>query len=106
MSRLTPPKSIQEILEQTLKNLELDLPAKKYSVLNFWDEIVGEKIAQKAKPSRFWGDTLVVSVTSHPWMTELTHMKSFILKKMHEKVENCPFRNIRFELTPNSQKKP
>jgi len=98
MAKSDPPKPIQEILDQLLKHLQIDLPAKQYSILNFWNEIVGEKIAQKAQPSRFWGDTLVVSVTSHPWMTELTLMKPRILKKMHEKIKDCPFKIIRFEL--------
>ena len=105
-SRFNSPKPIREILEQTLKNLHIEQPAKKYSVLNFWEEIVGAKIAQKAEPTRFLGDTLVVSVVSHPWMTELSLMKPFILQKINEKIKDSPFKNIRFELASSSQKKP
>ena len=105
MSRFDSPKPIQEILEQTLKSLQIEQPAKKYSVLSFWEEIVGAKIAQKAEPTRFSGDTLVVSVVSHPWMTELALMKPFILQKINEKIKDSPFKNIRFELAPPSRNK-
>ncbi len=81
---------------------------KKYSVWNHWEEIVGRHIASKAQPVRVQEKTLIIGVISHTWMTELTHMKPLILKKMQEKIENCPIHNIRFELQkimlPSSKK--
>ena len=98
------PESIASILKKTLKNLNLEQPLKKYSVWNHWEEIVGKKVAQKAEPSHLLGDTLVVKVASHPWMTELTLMKSIILEKIQKKIEGCPIRNIRFELAQSPKR--
>ncbi len=98
MKRSRPPELISSVLQKTLKHLNLENPFKKYSVWNHWEEIVGRKIAQKAEPTRVMGDTLVVSVTSHPWMTELTLMKPMILEKMKKQIQGCPIRNIRFEV--------
>ncbi|MFO1520049.1 MAG: DUF721 domain-containing protein [bacterium] len=102
MKRNKPPEPISSILKSTLKGLNLEHPLKKYSVWNHWEEIVGRGVAQKAQPAHVLGDTLVVEVSSHPWMTELTLMKNMILEKIQQKIEGCPLKNIRFELSKNA----
>jgi len=98
MRRTAPLNSLADLLQKTLKSLQLEKPMKSYSVWNHWEDIVGRNIASKAQPVRVQDKTLVVAVISHTWMTELTHMKTMILKKMHEKVQDCPIQNLRFEL--------
>ncbi len=99
MSRSKIPESISTILSSTLKHLQLEKPIQKYSVMNNWEDIVGEKIAEKTKPSHFSGDTLVVGVDSHAWMTELNFMKPAILEKIRQKSQGHPIKNLRFELS-------
>ena len=103
------PHSISDVLSKTLKKMNIEGPLKKYSIWNYWEEIVGKQVATKAQPIRVQEKTLVVAVVSHTWMTELTHMKTMILKKIKEKIEGCPINNIRFELDkvslPTSRKK-
>lgn len=98
MARNSQPYSIADVLKSTFQKLHIDQPIKKYSVWNYWEDIVGRNIASKAQPTRVQDKTLIVGVISHTWMTELTLMKTFILKKMQDKIENCPIQNIRFEL--------
>lgn len=103
MARNSSPQSIADILKNTLKKMQIDQPMKKYSIWNYWAEIVGPKIASKAQPLRVQDNTLVVGVISHAWMTELTHMKTMLLKKIQEKIEKCPIQNIRFEINNTSR---
>lgn len=98
MARNSAPQSIADVLKQTLQKMQIDQPMKKYSIWNYWEEIVGKQVACKAQPLRVQDKTLVVGVVSHAWMTELTHMKTVILRKIQEKIEKCPIQNIRFEL--------
>ncbi len=109
MTRYSAPQSIAEVLKSTFKKLHLEQPLKQYSIWNYWEEIVGRHVASKAQPVRVQDKTLIVAVVSHTWMTELTHMKTMILKKIQEKIEKCPIQNIRFELDkislPSSRKK-
>lgn len=98
MARNSAPQSIADVLKNTLKKMQIDQPMKKYSIWNYWEEIVGSHVASKAQPLRIQDKTLVVGVISHTWMTELTHMKTMILQKIQEKIEKCPIQNIRFEL--------
>jgi predicted nucleic acid-binding Zn ribbon protein len=103
MSRTQFPHTIAKVLENTFKNLHIDQSIKKYSIWNHWEEIVGKNVAAKAQPVRIQSHTLVIAVTSHPWMTELTLMKSMILEKIRKKIENCPIQNIRFELAQGNK---
>ncbi len=109
MSRFSKPHSIADVLSKTLKKMDLEAPMKKYSIWNYWEEIVGRQVASKAQPLRVQEKTLVVGVISHTWMTELTHMKAMLLKKIREKIEDCPINQIRFELNavslPSAKKK-
>jgi len=109
MFRSAKPQSIADVLSKTLKKMNLEAPLKKYSIWNYWEEIVGKQVATKAQPLRVQEKTLIVGVVSHTWMTELTHMKTMLLKRIQEKIEGCPIHNIRFELEkialPSSRKK-
>lgn len=98
MHKKSAPQPIADVLKSAFKKWHLEQPLKKYSIWNYWEEIVGRQIAAKAQPLRVQEKTLVVGVVSHSWMTELTHMKTMLLKRIQEKIENCPITQIRFEL--------
>jgi len=97
--RSQKPELVSQILKKTLESLNWGANFKRYSVWEYWNEIVGKGVAEKAEPSHLMGDTLVVKVVSHPWMNELTLMKPMLLEKIQKKIEGCPIKNIRFELS-------
>jgi predicted nucleic acid-binding Zn ribbon protein len=99
------PELVSSILKKTLDSLNLGPTFKKYSVWEYWNEIVGKRVAEKAEPSHLMGDTLVVKVISHPWMNELSLMKPMLLDKIQKKISGCPIKNIRFELSLPRMKK-
>jgi len=100
------PELVSSILKETLRSLNLETGLKKYSVWEHWEEIVGSGVVGKAEPSHLLGDTLVVKVISHPWMTELSLMKPYLLENIRKKIEGCPIKNIRFELSIKARHSP
>jgi predicted nucleic acid-binding Zn ribbon protein len=106
MARLTSkPELVSSVLKKALESLNLETQFRKYSVWEYWNDIVGKRVAEKAEPSHMMGDTLVVKVTSHPWMNELSLMKPILLEKIRKRIEGCPIKNIRFELSHPPLKK-
>ena len=51
-----------------------------------WDDAVGMQIARRAQPVRLRGRTLVVAVSSAPWMQELQLLKRTILAELNARL--------------------
>lgn len=51
-----------------------------------WDEAVGAQIARRAQPIRLRGRTLVVAVTSAPWMQELHMLKRTVVDAVNTRL--------------------
>ncbi|MGH7457614.1 MAG: DUF721 domain-containing protein [Longimicrobiaceae bacterium] len=53
------------------------------SALTEWDRLVGEKIASVTNPIRVSDSTLIVGVTTSPWLMELNLMKRELLYRLN-----------------------
>lgn len=51
-----------------------------------WDDAVGAQIARRAEPVRLRGRTLVVAVSSAPWMQELNLLKRTIVNAVNTRL--------------------
>jgi hypothetical protein len=51
-------------------------------VIELWKTIVGETLAQNARPLRMRGSTLVLTVSSEAWKKELFSLRFEILKRL------------------------
>jgi predicted nucleic acid-binding Zn ribbon protein len=69
---------------------------KQYQLWGQWPQVVGEQIAQHAKPVRMRGKTLVVAVENASWMQELTMMRLQILTKVQQATSSTLITDIRF----------
>ena len=49
-------------------------------VVALWEKVVGETLAQNARPLRMRGSTLVLTVSSEAWKKELFSLRFEILK--------------------------
>ena len=92
------PKSIQSVLEQTFKQLGFEKKMGQYSLWKHWPRLVGERVAQQAKPERMQGNILVVAVSSSAWLQELTLMKPLLLQKIKTEFSEIEIEGLRFEL--------
>ena len=92
------PQSIRSILEKTLKNLEIDVPLKTYSILGAWNEIVGESVAVQTQPRSIRNRILFIDVSHSTWMQQLQFLKPTLLEKVNSFLGEPLIQDIRFKL--------
>lgn len=89
-------EKLGEILEKSLKRLELSGKLTEYGVWPVWNEIVGATIARNAQPEKIRHGTLFVKVSSSTWMQQLQYMKEMISEKLNQSLGREVVKNIFF----------
>jgi hypothetical protein len=97
------PQSIRSILEKTLKNMEIDVPLKTYSILGAWNEIVGESVGVQTQPRSIRNRILFIDVSHSTWMQQLQFLKPTLLEKVNSFLGEPLIQDIRFKLGKISQ---
>jgi hypothetical protein len=95
------PELLESLIEGELG--EFGSPPVPLSVVQAWDEAVGEQVARRSRPSRLKNRTLHVKVASSAWMHELQLLSPAILAKLAERPELARVEELRFELGPLPQ---
>jgi predicted nucleic acid-binding Zn ribbon protein len=67
-------------------------------IWRYWDEAVGENIAQNARPVVFKGNLLYVNVTSSPWIHQLQFFKQDIIDKLNMALGHNVVNDIKFKI--------
>lgn len=75
-----------DVLDAFLDQKGLKEGVRRHTALLGWDDIVGARIAERARPLEIRGKTLFVDVDGSAWMHELTFLKEDILRKLNERV--------------------
>ena len=97
MARRDPQiERLGEMLETSLKRLDLNSRLSDYGVWAIWDQAVGSAIARNAQPEKIRNGTLIVKVSSPVWMQQLQFMKEMIAAKLNEQLKNNVVKNIFF----------
>jgi Dna[CI] antecedent, DciA len=78
------PSRIDPVLETCLDRV-LGTPGAS-AIWRVWEDAVGAAIARRADPVRLRGRTLVVAVSSAPWMQELTLLKRTIVAALNDRL--------------------
>lgn len=73
---------VRGILSKALAYKGLDKKVERYEFILHWREIVGDKIADIAKPEYISRRALIVSVKHSAWAQELNFMKPVLLQKL------------------------
>ncbi|MBF0226506.1 MAG: DUF721 domain-containing protein [Desulfobacterales bacterium] len=89
---------IGNILQVLLKGLRHESFEDFKKINKFWPDIVGEMIAQNSKPIAFKEYTLLVYVSSSPWIQNLQFHKWLIIEKINEVLEKELVRDIKFKV--------
>ncbi len=92
------PESVRSILNKALKDLEIDVPLKAYSVVTAWKEIVGENIASQSQPCFIRNKILFVDVSHSTWIQQLQFLKPKLLEKIKDFLGESLIEDIRFRL--------
>jgi predicted nucleic acid-binding Zn ribbon protein len=69
------------------------------AIWRVWPDAVGVPIARRAEPMRLRGRTLIVAVSSAPWMQELTLLKRSILAELNARLARPLVDDLFFVLT-------
>ncbi|HEX9880358.1 MAG TPA: DUF721 domain-containing protein [Candidatus Binatia bacterium] len=89
-------EKLKEILDQSLKRLDLCDRITDYGVWPIWNSTVGATVARNAQPEKIRNGTLFVKVTSPTWMQQLQYMKEMIVEKLNERMGRETVKNIFF----------
>ncbi|MFO8083976.1 MAG: DUF721 domain-containing protein [Desulfobacterales bacterium] len=92
------PVHIGSILNSLLRSFHEKADGELVVVWRYWDEIVGDTIAQNARPSAFKGRLLYVDVASSPWLHQLQFLKSDIIARLNHAMGRCVIRDIKFKI--------
>ena len=87
-------EKMTDILKSFLNKNDLDDKIGQYKIFNNWENLVGEKIAENAKPSKIVNNILYVKVENPSWKTELNLMRYDLLKNIN-KNSNNKFKSIK-----------
>ena len=97
MARKYPQiERLGELLDASLKRLDLDSRMADYGVWTIWNQAVGSTIARNAQPEKIRNGTLIVKVSSPVWMQQLQFMKEMIAAKLNEQLKSNIVKNIFF----------
>jgi|ERR671918_1635600 hypothetical protein len=87
-----------EVLDKSLKRLELSSQLDQYGIWPIWNDVVGKPIARNAQPEKIRNGILFVKVTSPVWMQQLQFMKQMIADKLNQRLRSEVVKNIFFVL--------
>jgi predicted nucleic acid-binding Zn ribbon protein len=92
-------ESLGSILGPLLRSLGLEERVKIGRLFSCWPDIVGDTIANHAKPVEYSRGILIVCVDSSTWLAELSqYMKPEIVKKVRSRSGSLVIRDIKFRL--------
>jgi hypothetical protein len=74
---------VGQILAKVLRRSGLDQKLAKYQFIEFWPQIVGKAIAQRAKPEAIRNRVLIVRVENSSWAQELSFQKEVIKNRLN-----------------------
>lgn len=95
-ARKSGPREVRELVGGLLEKWGLADQLARAAVFQEWDERMGEKIAERARPVGFDEGTLFVEVASASWLMELQMMKRDLISRVNAgrkrgRVENIVF---------------
>ncbi len=90
--------SLKTALDKALKGSRLTEGLEAYSLLVEWKTLVGEVLAEHAKPVRVKNGVLYVEVDDPVWLSQIKYMKGGILSKVDRETKKGTIKDLRFYL--------
>ncbi len=88
------------IIKKVLKTCRHESDEELSQIWSLWDNIVGEAIAENARPAAFKGKLLLVHVTSSVWIHQLQFLKNSIIVKVNDTLGKELIEEIKFKIGP------
>ena len=84
------------LLASLMEELGLGKKLKQYEAVRIWQEVVGERIAKVATPTKINNGILVVKVEKSTWRNELSLLKREIITKLNSALKEEVVKDIKF----------
>jgi predicted nucleic acid-binding Zn ribbon protein len=103
---MTPKKQaakfehIGSILAKVLKTYRRESDEELVQVWQVWDDLVGNVIAQNARPAAFKGKILIVHVSSSTWIHQLQFLKKEMIAKLNNAFGKALIDDLKFKIGP------
>lgn len=91
-------EKIDTRLKRVLRRLNLEYEILSRKILDFWPEVVGEKVSLHTEAEKVKDGILFVRVDNPVWSNELRFYKNDYIKKLNEKVEKKIIKEIQFRI--------
>lgn len=88
--------SVGEIIPNVIKSIGLKKKYEQIQIMDDWNEIVGYRISEKARPIEVRRGVLRVGVESSAWMNELQLIKPELMGKIENRFGRNKIKDIRF----------
>jgi len=88
------------ILADVLKTYRPETDGELVQVWQVWDDIVGDVIAQNARPAAFKGKILLVHVSSSTWVHQLQFLKKEMISKLNHTLGKALIDDLKFKIGP------
>jgi predicted nucleic acid-binding Zn ribbon protein len=99
--RKRPPAAVGDVLASVLSRAGLTERVAQASVIPEWPTLVGAQIAAVTEPIAVQQDgTLVVAVTTHAWMQELSLLEPELLRSLNRDPARPPVVRLRLVNRP------
>lgn len=82
-------------LRDLLARLRLSEPLVGWRAVELWPEVVGARVAARARAVAYREGELIVEVDSATWMSELTYLKGHVIAEMNRRLASEAIREIR-----------
>ena len=92
------PAPLGTILPQALKASRIDVDLDACKLWQHWKDIVGPAVAENARPEAIRGKSLLVNVSSAPWMQQLQFLKPELIEKLNDTLGKEIVGDIRFRI--------
>ena len=91
---------IGSIIDDVIKSYRRESDAELIQVWNVWDGVVGEVLAQNARPAAFKGRVLLVHVSSSTWIHQLQFLKKEMIDKLNTALGKVLIEELKFKIGP------
>ena len=91
---------IGSIIDDVIKSYRRESDTELIQVWNVWDGVVGEVLAQNARPAAFKGRVLLVHVSSSTWIHQLQFLKEEMIDKLNTALGKVLIEELKFKIGP------
>ena len=90
-------KTVGSAIQELVKSLGIQKKLQEYDAVVYWEQAVGERVAQMTKATRIVQGVLFVQVKTSTWRNELTLRKKEIIEKLNTTVGMKVVDDIKFQ---------